>query len=100
MTNPALRVSIPPTQGKAGVHRLAEALSVQAERKVQLRSRVRDARARWLRLALQTAETNLAAHLAGKQTVQARLQALPSPSLSKPSGQHRNAPLSDAPMNV
>ncbi|MBT3411487.1 MAG: excinuclease ABC subunit UvrC, partial [Halieaceae bacterium] len=58
------------------VSALAEALSVQAERKVQLRSRVRDARARWLRLAQQTAETNLAAHLAGKQTVQARLQAL------------------------
>ncbi|MEH6588149.1 MAG: excinuclease ABC subunit UvrC [Halioglobus sp.] len=55
---------------------LAEALTVQAERKVKLRSRVRDARARWLRLAVQTAETNLLAHLAGKQTVQARFQAL------------------------
>ena len=55
---------------------LAEALTVQAERKVKLRSRVRDARARWLRLAVQTAETNLQAHLAGKQTVQARFQAL------------------------
>lgn len=55
---------------------LAEALAVQAERKVKLRSRVRDARARWLRLALQTADTNLQAHLAGKQTVQARFQAL------------------------
>jgi len=55
---------------------LAEALAVQAERKVKLRSRVRDARARWLRLAVQTAETNLQAHLAGKQTVQARFQAL------------------------
>ena len=55
---------------------LAEALAVQAERKVKLRSRVRDARARWLRLAVQTAQTNLQAHLAGKQTVQARFQAL------------------------
>ncbi|TDG13990.1 excinuclease ABC subunit UvrC [Seongchinamella unica] len=55
---------------------LAEALEVQAQRKVKLRSRVRDARARWLRLAVQTAETNLQAHLAGKQTVQARFQAL------------------------
>ncbi|RLQ23083.1 excinuclease ABC subunit UvrC [Seongchinamella sediminis] len=55
---------------------LAEALTAQAERNVKLRSRVRDARARWLRLAVQTAETNLQAHLAGKQTVQARFQAL------------------------
>ena len=59
-----------------GADTLAEALAVQAERRVRLRSRVRDARARWLRLAVQTAETNLQAHLAGKQTVQARFQAL------------------------
>ncbi len=55
---------------------LAEALTVQAERKVRLRSKVRDARARWLRLALQTAQTNLAAHLAGRETVQGRFVAL------------------------
>jgi excinuclease ABC subunit C len=55
---------------------LAEALGVQAERMVKLRSRVRDARARWLRLAVQTAETNLQSHLADKQTVLSRLQAL------------------------
>lgn len=55
---------------------LGEALTVAAERKVKLRHRVRDARARWLRLALQTAETNLQAHLLGRQTVQDRLQAL------------------------
>ncbi|MDX1734608.1 MAG: excinuclease ABC subunit UvrC [Halioglobus sp.] len=55
---------------------LAEALSVHAERRVQIRSRVRDARARWLRLAQQTAETNLASYLAGRQTVVKRLQAL------------------------
>ena len=55
---------------------LAEALSVHAERRVQIRSRVRDARARWLRLGEQTAETNLASYLAGRQTVVKRLQAL------------------------
>lgn len=55
---------------------LAAALSTQAQRSVRLRSRVRDARAQWLKLALQTAQTNLAAHLAGRQTVLGRLQAL------------------------
>tara|TARA_R110001599_G_scaffold325504_1_gene537632 strand:- start:691 stop:2517 length:1827 start_codon:yes stop_codon:yes gene_type:complete len=55
---------------------LAAALTVAAERKVRLRSRVRDARARWLQLALQTAETNLAAHLSGRQSVHERMQAL------------------------
>ena len=42
---------------------LAEALSVQAGRKIKLRYRVRDARARWLRLALQTAETLSLIHI-------------------------------------
>tara|TARA_R110002110_G_scaffold66978_1_gene183144 strand:+ start:245182 stop:247032 length:1851 start_codon:yes stop_codon:yes gene_type:complete len=55
---------------------LADALSALAERKVRLRSRVRDARARWLTLALQTAQTNLQAHLSGRQSVLERLQAL------------------------
>ena len=55
---------------------LAEALTVAAERKVRLRSKVRDARARWLQLALQTAETNLAAHLSGRQSVHERMLAL------------------------
>ncbi|TGD73680.1 excinuclease ABC subunit UvrC [Mangrovimicrobium sediminis] len=55
---------------------LAEALGVHAGRKVRLGSRVRDARARWLRLALQTAQTNLQAHLAGRETVAGRLEAL------------------------
>ncbi len=55
---------------------LSEAFTVQAGRKVRVRSRVRDARARWLRLAQQTAETNLDAHLAGRQTTMERLQAL------------------------
>lgn len=55
---------------------LMQALSAQAQRSVRLRSRVRDARAHWLKLAQQTAESNLAAHLAGRQTVLGRLQAL------------------------
>ncbi len=55
---------------------LAQALSVQARRQVKVRSRVREARARWLKLALQTAETNLESHLAGRQTMVGRLQAL------------------------
>jgi excinuclease ABC subunit C len=59
-----------------GVDILAEALSFQAQRGVKVRSRVRDSRARWLQLAQQTAETNLASHLAGRQTVLRRLQSL------------------------
>lgn len=55
---------------------LAEALGVRAGRQVRLRHRVRDARARWLRLALQTAETNLQSHLAGRQSTLGRLQSL------------------------
>ncbi len=55
---------------------LAQALSAQAQRTVKVRSRVRDSRAQWLQLAQQTAETNLASHLTGRQTVLRRLQAL------------------------
>jgi excinuclease ABC subunit C len=55
---------------------LALALSAQAQRQVKLRSRVRESRAQWLKLAQQTAETNLVAHLAGRQTMLGRLQAL------------------------
>lgn len=55
---------------------LEQALSGQAQRQVKLRSRVRESRAQWLQLAQQTAETNLAAHLAGRQTTLERLQAL------------------------
>ena len=50
----------------------------QAGHRVRLRSRVREARARWLQLARQTAETNLQAHLSGRQTAQERLGALQS----------------------
>ncbi len=55
---------------------LAQALSAQAQRQVKMRSRVREARARWMKLAVQTAETNLESHLAGRQTMLGRLQAL------------------------
>ncbi|MCR9104755.1 MAG: excinuclease ABC subunit UvrC [Gammaproteobacteria bacterium] len=55
---------------------LVEALGVHAQRKVTIKARVRDARARWLQMAQQTAQTNLAAHLSGKQTVARRLQRL------------------------
>ena len=55
---------------------LALALTEQARRKVVVRNNVRDARARWLQLALQTAETNLAAHVNGKHTTAGRLESL------------------------
>jgi len=59
-----------------GLSTLAQALSAKAGRRVSLRSRVRDSRAQWLGLAQQTAQTNLVAHLAGRQTMLDRLQAL------------------------
>ena len=55
---------------------LAEAFTAHAGRKVVVKQRVRDSRARWLQLAVQTAQTNLESHLAGKQTTLARLKAL------------------------
>lgn len=55
---------------------LEEAFTLQAGRRVRLRHRVREARARWLQMAEQTAATNLAAHLAGRESTQERLQAL------------------------
>lgn len=69
---PEIIVNAAPPAGDA----LAQALSAHAQRKVQLRHSVRDARAKWLTLATQTAQTNLESHLAGKQTVIGRLQAL------------------------
>ncbi len=63
-------------QTPADMETLAEAFTVQAGKKVRLRHRVRDARARWLQMAQQTAETNLKAHLEGRKTALARLQAL------------------------
>lgn len=59
-----------------GSDALAQALSQQAGHRVSLRSNVRDARARWLQLAQQTADNNLSSHLSGKQTMAGRLEAL------------------------
>jgi excinuclease ABC subunit C len=59
-----------------GADIMARALSDQAQRQVKLRHRVRKSRAQWLKLALQTAETNLEAHLADRQTILTRLQLL------------------------
>lgn len=55
---------------------LADVFTDRAGRRVTLRHNVREARARWLQLALQTAQTNLTAHVSGRQTVQERMQAL------------------------
>lgn len=55
---------------------LETVLANNAGHQVQIKDRVREARARWRQLALQTAETSLQAHLAGKKTVQERLQAM------------------------
>jgi excinuclease ABC subunit C len=55
---------------------LAEVLTAHAQRSVKIRSKVREARAQWLQLAQQTAEANLASHLAGRQTLLGRMQAL------------------------
>ena len=49
---------------------------IRAQRKVEIRSKVREARARWLEMAQQTADTNLTAHLSGKQTMAGRLESL------------------------
>jgi len=55
---------------------LETVLSARAERQVALKTRVRDARARWLQLAGQTAQQNLLSHLAAKKTALGRMQAL------------------------
>lgn len=55
---------------------LCETLEEQIKRKVVIKTRVRDARARWLQLARQTAESNLESFLSGKQTMAGRLEAV------------------------
>lgn len=52
---------------------LAEAFTVRAGRRVRIAARVRDARARWLQLAGQTARSNLQARLADSESTRARL---------------------------
>ena len=59
-----------------GLASLREVLSERAGRKVAVKTRVRDARAKWLQLANQTAAHNLQSHLAAKQTGLERTQAL------------------------
>ena len=72
----AIPVEIIVNAAPADLDTLEQALSAHAQRQVKVRSRVRESRARWLQLAHQTAETNLAAHLAGRQTTLERLQTL------------------------
>ena len=55
---------------------LEETLAVDSGRKVSIKHSVRDARARWLQMAAQTAQTNLRSFLAGKQTMAGRLESL------------------------
>ena len=55
---------------------LEETLAVDSGRKVSIKHSVRDARARWLQMAIQTAQTNLRSFLAGKQTMAGRLESL------------------------
>jgi excinuclease ABC subunit C len=55
---------------------LADTLMEESKRKVIIKTSVRDARARWLQLAKQTAESNLDSFLSGKQTMAGRLEAL------------------------
>ena len=58
------------------VQALNDLLTQRATVKVSVKHRVREARARWLQLAVQTADTNLMAHLEAKETTRARLVAL------------------------
>ena len=55
---------------------LEETLAADSGRKVSIKHSVRDARARWLQMAVQTAQTNLRSFLAGKQTMAGRLESL------------------------
>ncbi len=55
---------------------LQEVLTERAGRQVALKSRVREARAKWLQLAEQTAAQNLQSQLAARQTSLDRFQAL------------------------
>ena len=55
---------------------LAQAFTLQAGRKVKIRSRVREARKQWLQLAQQTAETNVQSLLDGRKTALDRRLAL------------------------
>ena len=51
-------------------------LTREAGRVVKLKSRVRNARAKWLQLAQQTSTSNLSTHIATRQSIQARMSRL------------------------
>jgi excinuclease ABC subunit C len=55
---------------------LQTALSIHSERKVQIKTRVRDARAKWLQLAVQTAQQNLQSQLSARKTALERVHSL------------------------
>ena len=55
---------------------LQEALAEKSGRKTSISSRVRSHRSKWLKLAVETAKQNLAGHLANKQTIHQRFEAL------------------------
>jgi excinuclease ABC subunit C len=55
---------------------LEQALSKQVNRKTSILHKVRSHRARWKKLAQQTAEQNLSSYLANKQTLRQRFEAL------------------------
>ncbi len=52
---------------------LSEVLSREAGRIVKLKTRVRNARAKWLQLAEQTSSSNLDTHLATRQSIETRM---------------------------
>jgi excinuclease ABC subunit C len=55
---------------------LEQALGGSADRKIHIRSKVRSHRAKWLKLAEETAKQNLKTHLANKQSIYQRFVAL------------------------
>jgi len=55
---------------------LEQALTERVGRKIQFTTQVRSNRAKWLRLAQETAKQNLTGHLANKQTIYQRFEAL------------------------
>lgn len=55
---------------------LASALTLQLGQQIDINHSVRTSRAQWLKLAIQTAQQNLGSHLANKQTVVKRFEAL------------------------
>ncbi|WP_339339092.1 excinuclease ABC subunit UvrC [uncultured Oceanicoccus sp.] len=59
-----------------GADALAKALSTASGRKISISNRVRSNRAKWLKLASETAQQNLTGHLANKQTLYQRFEAL------------------------